>query len=126
VRRFRHTDEWVGALVLAAVLLFVGAVLEAGLLRDWFRPVSNLRILLPQSGVSGLSVGADIEVLGVHAGNVRRIVLNPNQQIYADADIERQAEAFIRRDSQAVIRRQFGVVGAAYVDISRGVSAPLD
>jgi phospholipid/cholesterol/gamma-HCH transport system substrate-binding protein len=126
VRRFRHTDEWVGALVIAALALFVAAVLQAGLLRDWFRPVSHLRILLPQSGVSGLSDGAEIEVLGVHAGNVRRIVLNPNQQIYAEADVERQAEPFVRRDSQAVIRRQFGVVGAAYVDISRGVGAPLD
>jgi phospholipid/cholesterol/gamma-HCH transport system substrate-binding protein len=126
VTRLSHTDEWVGALVLAAALLFIAAVLEAGVLRDWFRPVSHLRILLPQSGVNGLSVGADIQVLGIHAGNVRRIVLNPNQQIYAEADIERQAEPFIRRDSQAVIRRQFGVVGAAYVDISRGVAAPLD
>ena len=120
----RHTNEWVGLIVVLAALLFVGAVLEAGVLRDWFRPVSRLRILLPQSGVGGLAVGADIDVLGIRAGKVTRVVLNPNQ-IYAEADIDQQAEAFIRRDSEAVIRRSFGIVGAAYVDITRGAGAPL-
>ena len=124
--RFRHTDEWAGLLVVLAALLFVGAMLEAGVLRDWFRPVSHLRIVLPQSGVGGLAIGADIEVLGIHAGTVRRIVLNADQQMYAEADIDEQADAFIRRDSGAVIRRRFGLAGAAYVDISRGVGAPLD
>lgn len=122
----RHKDEWVGVLVIIAVVLFLGAVLEAGVLRDWFRPVSHLRIVLPQSGVGGLAVGADVEVLGIHAGEVRRIVLNPDQQMYAEADIEDQARPFIRRDSQAVIRRRFGVAGAAFVDISRGSGTPMD
>src|SRR3954449_3694301 len=81
--RLRYTDEWVGLLVIVAVLIFLGAVLEAGVLRDWFRPVSHLRIVLPQAGVGGLAVGADVEVLGIHAGTVRRIVLNPDQQMYA-------------------------------------------
>jgi phospholipid/cholesterol/gamma-HCH transport system substrate-binding protein len=111
VDHVRHTNEWVGLMVVLAALLFVGAVLEAGVLRDWFRPVSRLRILLPQSGVGGLAVGADIDVLGIRAGRVTRVVLNPNQ-IYAEADIDQQAEAFIRRDSEAVIRRSFGIVGA--------------
>jgi phospholipid/cholesterol/gamma-HCH transport system substrate-binding protein len=124
--RLRHTDEWVGALVILATLFFFGAILEAGLLRDWFQPIAHLRIVLPQAGVGGLAIGADIEVLGIHAGTVRRIVLNPNQQMYAEADIDEQAEAFIRRDSGAVIRRRFGLAGAAYVDISRGAGAPLD
>jgi phospholipid/cholesterol/gamma-HCH transport system substrate-binding protein len=122
----RHTDEWIGLLVIVAVALFLGSVLEAGVLHDWFRPVSHLRIVLPQSGVGGLAVGAEIEVLGTHAGTVRRIVLNPNQQMYAEADIDRQAVPFIRRDSQAIIRRRFGVAGAAYVDISRGMGTALD
>jgi phospholipid/cholesterol/gamma-HCH transport system substrate-binding protein len=125
VDHVRHTNEWVGLMVVLATLLFGGAMLEAGLLRDWFRPVSHLRILLPQSGVGGLAVGADIDVLGIHAGKVTRVVLNPNQ-IYAEADIDKQAEAFIRRDSNAVIRRSFGIVGAAYVDITRGAGPPMN
>ena len=42
--RLRHTDELVGLLVVVAVMVFVGAMLEAGVLRDWFRarfPIST-------------------------------------------------------------------------------------
>ena len=124
--RLRYADEWVGLLVVAAVAAFLGAVLHAGVLRDWFRPVSYLRIVLPEAGVAGLSVGADVEILGTHAGIIRRVVISPNQQMYAEAEIEDQARAFIRRDSQGTIRRRYGVAGAAFVDVSRGKGAELD
>ena len=124
--RLRYADEWVGLLVVAAVAAFLGAILHAGVLRDWFRPVSYLRIVLPETGVAGLSVGADVEVLGTHAGVIRRVVISPNQQMYAEAEIEDQARAFIRRDSQGTIRRRYGVAGAACVDGSRGKGAELD
>jgi phospholipid/cholesterol/gamma-HCH transport system substrate-binding protein len=88
--------------------------------------VSDLRIVLPETGVAGLSVGADVEVLGTHAGVIRRVVISPNQQMYAEAEIDDQARAFIRRDSQGTIRRRYGVAGAAYVDVSRGKGAELD
>jgi phospholipid/cholesterol/gamma-HCH transport system substrate-binding protein len=124
--RWRHADEWVGLLVVVAVAAFLGAILHAGVLRDWFRPVSYLRIVLPEAGVAGLSVGADVEVLGTHAGVIRRVVIRPNQQMYAEAEIDDQARAFIRRDSQGTIRRRYGVAGAAYVDVSQGTGAELD
>jgi phospholipid/cholesterol/gamma-HCH transport system substrate-binding protein len=95
-------------------------------LRDWFQPVSYLRIVLPEAGVAGLSVGADVEVLGTHAGVIRRVVISPNQQMYAEAEIDDQARAFIRRDSQGTIRRRYGVAGAAFVDVSRGKGEELD
>jgi phospholipid/cholesterol/gamma-HCH transport system substrate-binding protein len=124
--RLRYADELVGLLVLLAIALLVAAALQAGVLSRWFRPASSLRVLLPQEGVAGLSRGADVEVLGTKAGTVRRVVINPDQQMYAEADIDDQARAFIRRDSQAVIRRQFGVAGAAHLDIWRGIGHPLD
>jgi phospholipid/cholesterol/gamma-HCH transport system substrate-binding protein len=113
-------------LVVAAAVLFLGAILHAGVLHDWFRPVSRLRIVLPETGVASLSVGADVEVLGTQAGVVRRIVISPSQQMYAEAEIDDQARAFIRRDSRALIRRRYGVAGAAFVDVSRGTGAELD
>jgi len=124
--RTRYMDEWVGLLVLFSVVLFFGVALQAGVLRDWFKPVSTLRILLPESGVGGLSVGADVEVLGTRAGTITRVVIDPSQQMHAIAEIDEQATAFIRRDSTAVIRRRFGVAGAAYVDITRGRGEALD
>lgn len=124
--RLRHTDEWIGLLVVAAFAVLIAAVMQAGLLRDWFKPVSNLRLILPESGVAGLEVGANVEVLGTRAGTIRKIVIDPNQQMYAVAEIDEQAKPFIRRDSAAIIRRQFGLAGAAFVDISRGTQAPMD
>ena len=124
--RLRHADEWVGLIVIATVVLFLGVILQAGVLRDWFRPVSVLRIVLPEAGVAGLSEGADVQILGTKAGTVRRIVISPNQQMYAEAQIDDQARAFIRRDSQAVIRKAFGIAGAAFLEISRGTGAELD
>ena len=124
--RSRYMDEWVGLIVLASVVVFLGVALQAGFLRDWFKPVSTLRILLPEAGVAGLSVGADVEVLGTKAGTITRVVIDPDQQMHAEAEIDEQATVFIRRDSQAVIRRRFGVAGAAYVDIQRGTGPELD
>jgi phospholipid/cholesterol/gamma-HCH transport system substrate-binding protein len=124
--RLRYADEWVGLLVVLAVVLLVAAALHAAVLSAWFRPASTLRILLPQEGVAGLSRGANVEVLGTKAGTIRQVVIKPDQQMYAEADIDDQARAFLRRDSHAVIRRQFGVAGAAYLDVSRGSGAPLD
>lgn len=124
--RVRYTDEWVGALVIAAVAVLLIAALQAGVLRDWFKPTEELRLVLPTAGVGGLEVGADVEILGTKAGRVQEIVLDPNQQMYAMIEIDEQAAAFIRRDSTAIIRRRFGVAGAAFVDISRGTGEEMD
>lgn len=122
----RNTDEWVGLLVILSVVVFVAAALHAGLLSDWFRPTAKLRIMLPPSGSGGLAPGADIEVLGTRVGNVRRIVVNADAPMYAEAELEVPATGYIRRDSVALIKKSFGVAGAAYLDIARGSGEKLD
>jgi phospholipid/cholesterol/gamma-HCH transport system substrate-binding protein len=119
-------NEIVGAVVLACVALFVAALINAGLVKDWFQPSFTLRILLPEAGVSGLAAGAEVQVLGTRAGEVRRIVIDPGAHMHAIARVEDQMRPFIRRNSQVSIRRQFGVAGAAYLDISRGTGPELD
>src|SRR5258707_6449011 len=86
MNRLRHADELVGFLVLLAIVVMVGAILQAGFLGRWFQPVTSLRIVMPASGVGGLVSGADVEVLGTHAGTIRRIVVKP-ERIYAEAEI---------------------------------------
>ena len=124
--RLRYSDEWVGLLVIIAMLLFFGVAVEAGILSRWFQSNATLRILLPEQGSAGLSAGADVEMLGTKAGEATRVVITPNEQMYAEASIEEQAVPFIRRDSVAVIRKRFGIAGAAYLDISRGRGQALD
>ena len=67
-----------------------------------------------------------VEILGTKAGQVRRIVIDPKQQMYADVQIQSNMKGFVRADSSAVIRKRFGVAGDSYLDISRGFKAPLD
>ena len=77
----RHTNELVGGLVLVAIGVMLFAALQAGVLRDWFRATSELRLIFPEMGVAGMEVGADVEILGTKAGVVRRIVIEPNLQM---------------------------------------------
>ena len=123
--RLRHTDRWVGLLVLAAVLVFLGALLQRGVLREWFAPSPTLIVLLPEQGTAGLGEGAAMEVLGTHAGTVRRIAVRPDGRLSAEVRVEELATAFIRRDSKGVIRKRFGIAGAAYLDVERGHGEPL-
>src|SRR4029450_4769327 len=97
-----------------------------GLLNDCFHPSFTLRILLPDEGVSGLAPGAEVQVLGTRAGEVGRIVIDPNPRMHAVARGDDEMRPFIRRDSVVSIRRQFGVAGAAYIDIQKGVGPELD
>ena len=126
MRFLRNTDEWIGLLVLATIAVFFVAALHAGLLSDWFRSTERLRIMLPDTGSQGLSPGADVQVLGTRVGTIRRVVVDPSRRMYAEAELDEQATAFIRRDSKAVVKKQFGVAGAAFLDITRGSGAVLD
>ena len=49
--RLRHTDRWVGALVLLAILAFGVALFQRSVIREWFASGSELIVLLPEEGV---------------------------------------------------------------------------
>jgi phospholipid/cholesterol/gamma-HCH transport system substrate-binding protein len=123
---FRHASRGNGALLLLAIAIFVVAVLQAGVFRDLFRQRLTLRVILPETGLAGLNVGAPVQVLGTDAGKVREIVIHPNESLYATVDLDASWEPFVRRDSRVFIRRQFGIAGAAFLEIARGSGEPLD
>lgn len=113
-------------MLLVALLIFFGAILQAGLLQDLFKAERELRIILPDSGLSGLAVGSGVEILGTTAGQIDQVVLDPDASFYAIATIDAAMEPFVRQDSTVFIKKQFGIAGAAYLDISRGSGPPLD
>jgi phospholipid/cholesterol/gamma-HCH transport system substrate-binding protein len=123
---FRYVNETAGALVLLAIVLLVAAILQAGVLRQWFNPPLRLMVMLPPDGVSGLAAGSEVEVLGTRVGEVKRIIVDPEQRMHAEVALEPSMRGFVRVDSQAVIRKRFGVAGAAFLDVSRGTREPLD
>jgi phospholipid/cholesterol/gamma-HCH transport system substrate-binding protein len=124
--RFRYVSRRVGALVLIAFGIFAIALLQAGVLRDLFKSTLSLRVILPDSGLAGLDEGASVEILGTDAGEVREIVIDPEQHFHAVVEIEEAMEPFVRRDSKVFIRKQFGIAGAAFLEITRGQGEPLD
>lgn len=124
--KLRYVNRWSGAVALVAVTVFLAALLQAGVLQDLFRRTLELRIVLPESGVSGLSAGAQVEVLGTTAGRVEELILDPDAGFHARISIEESMKPFVRSDSLVYIRKQFGIAGAAFVEIQRGRGAPLD
>ena len=125
VAGFRYTNEAVGALVLVTVLIFVLALVQAGRIREWFDPGATIRVILPPAeGLFGLTEGAPVEILGTKAGEVRRIVLAPDQHIHAVIYIRKAMLGFVRRDSQAIIRKQFGVAGRHTWNSPAAVASP--
>jgi phospholipid/cholesterol/gamma-HCH transport system substrate-binding protein len=125
-RPFRYTHEAVGALVLLALLIFAAAVLQTGRLRNWFEPAAQLKVILPDKGLFGLSRGAKVEILGTQAGTVEQIVVVPGQEIHAVVELKEKMTGFVRRDSGAIIQKEFGVAGASLLEITRGQGEPLD
>jgi phospholipid/cholesterol/gamma-HCH transport system substrate-binding protein len=123
---FRYTNEAVGALVVVTVLIFVLALVQAGRFREWFAPGATIKVILPAEGLFGLAQGAQVDLLGTRAGEVRWIVLTPDRPIHAEIYVRKAMLGFVRRDSQAIIRKQFGVAGASYLELTRGSGEPLD
>jgi phospholipid/cholesterol/gamma-HCH transport system substrate-binding protein len=75
------------------------------------------------SGASGLRLGADVRVAGIHVGTVRAIRLSPypdpNRAVEVVMSIPRTYQNQIRADSAAHLATA-GLLGEAFVDISRG------
>jgi phospholipid/cholesterol/gamma-HCH transport system substrate-binding protein len=124
--KFRYTNETVGLFVLVALLIFVVGIIYSGQVRKWFNPGETLKLVLPDEGLFGLTEGSTVEILGTKAGEVREIVINPDQKIHANVRIDSDMAVFVRSDSKATIRKTFGIAGDAYLEITRGYGKPLD
>ncbi len=124
--QFRYVNQMVGVFVLLTVFIFVLAVLGSGRFQQWLNPGARIKVILPESGLFGLTEGAAVEILGTSAGKVVDIVIDPDQKIHAEIEIPNDMKTFVRQDSKAIIRKRFGVAGAAYLEITRGYGEPLD
>ena len=123
---FRNVSRRSGFVVFVGAIIFFAAVFQAGVLQNLFKSDLELRIILPATGLSGLSVGSKVEVLGTEAGRIEEIVLDPKASFYAVVRIKKSVEPFIRSDSNVFVRKQFVVAGTAFLEITRGRDAALD
>jgi phospholipid/cholesterol/gamma-HCH transport system substrate-binding protein len=125
-RSDRIRNVLLGTFVLVIGALFLFGMLQAEAVREWLNPSRQLRLVLPDEGLYGLSEGAKIEVLGTRAGRVTQIVIRPDEKIHAEAKIRPDMAPFVRRDSEAIIRKTFGVAGESFVEITRGYETGMD
>ncbi len=122
----RHVGRRAAIFILVGLGLFVAAILQAGVIRDAFRAERELLLLLPPTGGAGLAPGSPVEILGARAGRVESILVRPGQAFHAVLKIDAAMSDFVRRDSIGVIRKQFGIAGAAFVEIRRGSGPAVD
>lgn len=114
-----------GAASAARVALFL--TLGSAALHAQAPEMPSFRVALPREGAAGLRAGAEVEVLGVPAGTVRRILFGPERRLIAEVDLrEPTARDFIRRDSPVAIRQRRGAEGAVFLNVGPGDGAPLD
>jgi phospholipid/cholesterol/gamma-HCH transport system substrate-binding protein len=105
-------------------LLVLGLLLAPGLVRA--QPAGGVvTVLLPAEGTGGLEAGAEVHVLGLRAGTVRRVAFAPQRRLVAEIAIDvPEAREFIRRDSPVLIRARPG--GGAQLAIGPGSGPPFD
>ncbi len=123
--KFRYVHEIVGTFVLLVLVAVIAAIVLAGRAQGWFEPVHEIRLEFPEEGTFGLRRGAEVRVLEAPAGTVHDIVVREDGVMEGVLRIRDRFLPYVREDSKAVIRLVFGVAGDAYVEITRGVGAPL-
>lgn len=124
--KFRYANELAGGLVLLTVLIVAAAGVLSGKARGWFSRTTRLSLVLPPGGSMGLKPGADVQILGnSQAGTVSQLLPpGDNGQVQAVIDLRPDYAKFVRLDSKVWIRKA-AVIGAAYVEISRGTGPAL-
>jgi phospholipid/cholesterol/gamma-HCH transport system substrate-binding protein len=122
----RYASEIVGTFVLVGFILFVMALVVGGRIDEWLNPGLRIRVVMPAEGLFGLSRGSKVQILGSEAGDVRDIVIQSDESIYADVHVIDGMSDFVRRDSVVTIKKRFGVAGDSFLDITRGRGQPLD
>jgi phospholipid/cholesterol/gamma-HCH transport system substrate-binding protein len=110
----------IGALVLVAILLFVGFVLSIGRRSALFEPRYSLWTSF--TSAEGLAVGAPVRLGGVPVGNVTRIAFGrdlKDRGIVVTMAVDQRVQDRIREDSVASIAT-IGLVGDKVLDITVG------
>ena len=108
-----------GAFIVATLAVLAAGVFIIGSKEYLFRSTYQLKAQF--DNVAGLAVGADVQVGGVHSGNVHSIKLphKPGDKVIVVMDLDRSTKEIIKHDSVASIETE-GVLGNQFVAISFG------
>jgi phospholipid/cholesterol/gamma-HCH transport system substrate-binding protein len=116
----RQMQLRIGALVLVAIVLFMGFVLSIGQRSTLFQ--ERYSLVTSFSSTEGLAVGAPVRLAGLTVGNITRISFGRDprdRRIAMTLSVERRVQDRIREDSVASIGT-IGLVGDKVLDITVG------
>jgi phospholipid/cholesterol/gamma-HCH transport system substrate-binding protein len=108
-----------GAFIVVTLAVLAAGVFVIGSKEYLFRSTYQLKAQF--DNVAGLTDGADVQVGGVHSGNVHTIELphKPGDKVTVTMDLNKSTQEIIKSDSVASIETE-GVLGNQYVAISFG------
>jgi phospholipid/cholesterol/gamma-HCH transport system substrate-binding protein len=114
-----------GAFIVVTLAVLAAGVFIIGSKKYLFRSTYQLKAQF--DNVAGLSVGADVEVGGVHSGTVQSITLphNPGEKVTVLMSLDKSTHEVIKADSVASIETE-GVLGNQFVAISFGSSGQAE
>jgi len=118
----RIRGAWVGAFVLAGLLLFAAGLFLIGDRRLLF--ADQFEVAATFSRVTGLQVGTRVRLAGLDAGEVLeiRVPSRPSERFVVRMRIREDLHPLVRTDSVCAIQTD-GIVGNAFVQVTPGSDA---
>ncbi len=114
----------VGVMVLVSLMVFAVAIFFIGGQTGFFTSRYSLKTYFSSAG--GVREGSEVRLAGIPVGNVRKIRISPfsdpSRAVEIDLRVSKRYQDQIRGDSVASLETA-GLLGEAYVDISRGTPA---
>jgi ABC-type transporter Mla subunit MlaD len=118
--RLRFVNEFVGALVLGCLLVFLAVMFLAGRAQGWFEKDFELRTVFPPKGALDLQQGAEVRIQGAIAGRVGDIVPNESGALQTTYILRGRFRDLVRTNSVAVVKKKFQIAGEPFVEITPG------
>jgi phospholipid/cholesterol/gamma-HCH transport system substrate-binding protein len=106
----------VGFFLIIGFLAFGWLALQLGEI-SWLAEAKTYKINAEFNNISGVKVGADVQIAGVTVGKVRQLDLNKERRALIGMQIDRGVA--IPVDSVVSVKSQ-GIIGDKYVQISLG------
>lgn len=118
----RWIDFVVGLFMVAGIAAMGYLAVNLGNLQIGKQDVYTLHASFPS--VSGLKLGAQVELAGVPVGRVTFIAVDGKLQDRADVDIEVRGDIKLPDDTFASVRTQ-GIIGDKYIQLTPGGSLDI-
>lgn len=115
-------DFAVGLFVLAGLLCLAYMTVKLGKMEVFSSAGQNVTARF--QSISGLKVGASVEIAGVPVGKVSGIELDP-KTLYAFVTMQIN-DKFIMTDDTIASVKTSGIIGDKYISLSLGGGSPID